>query len=259
MHSCNTTPACPLPRPGQVPNDVLTGWVLLRARVQQGQGLPFTLEGDGQEFYLLRWVSRGHSGSGGKAAILRAAGGRGGSAECQRASKQRVGPHACWMLGLTTAPRHCSLLLAPWRSQRAQQHATPQEIEAVRKSCAALLKEDGVGAGGAGAHVLCDVCAAPASHGAHLLCSIPLNHNLAVKLGPCVRVRVVPAFNQHPVWHAASTHRLVVSSACSTLAMPSRCCVVLPVNRRSGKAPAAPGFQHAAPLLPAPAKAAGPD
>ncbi|PSC76164.1 ABC transporter C family member 13 isoform X1 isoform A [Micractinium conductrix] len=68
----------------EVPNDVLTGWVLLRARVQQGQGLPFTLEGDGQEFYLL--------------------------------------------------------------SQRAQQHATPQEIEAVRKSCAALLKEDGVGA-----------------------------------------------------------------------------------------------------------------
>ena len=38
----------------QVTNELLKGWVLLRARVQQGEGLPFALEGQTQEFYMLR-------------------------------------------------------------------------------------------------------------------------------------------------------------------------------------------------------------
>lgn len=67
----------------EVTNELLKGWVLLRARVQQGEGLPFALEGQTQEFYML--------------------------------------------------------------SQRAKQHATPSEIQAVRKACLKLLKEDEAG------------------------------------------------------------------------------------------------------------------
>ncbi|KAL4451647.1 hypothetical protein ABPG75_007309 [Micractinium tetrahymenae] len=73
----------------EVPNDVLQGWVLLRAKVQAGEGLPFAIEGQagasqqGHEFYLL--------------------------------------------------------------SQRTKQHATPSEIDSVRKACHALLREDDVG------------------------------------------------------------------------------------------------------------------
>lgn len=46
------------PRPcSQVPNEVLRDWVLLRARLQQGGGLPFVVpSGQGQEFYMLRRV-----------------------------------------------------------------------------------------------------------------------------------------------------------------------------------------------------------
>jgi hypothetical protein len=41
--------------PVQVPNEVLKGWVLLRVKVQQAQGLPFAAaEGQTQEFYMLR-------------------------------------------------------------------------------------------------------------------------------------------------------------------------------------------------------------
>lgn len=49
-------PACPLPLPLplQVPIEVLEGWVLHRARLEQGEGLPFTVEGQTQEFYMLR-------------------------------------------------------------------------------------------------------------------------------------------------------------------------------------------------------------
>ena len=46
---------CVMIMPVQVPNEVLKGWVLLRAKVQQAQGLPFAAEGQTQEFYMLRW------------------------------------------------------------------------------------------------------------------------------------------------------------------------------------------------------------
>ena len=40
-----------------MPNEVLRDWVLLRARLQQGGGLPFVVpSGQGQEFYMLRRV-----------------------------------------------------------------------------------------------------------------------------------------------------------------------------------------------------------
>lgn len=61
---------------------MLQGWVLLRARVQQAEGLPFEVEDgeaqQGREFYLLRWASgggRGGAGGGGW-------GGGGGSGMC---------------------------------------------------------------------------------------------------------------------------------------------------------------------------------
>lgn len=67
----------------EVPIEVLEGWVLHRARLEQGEGLPFTVEGQTQEFYML--------------------------------------------------------------SQRGKQHATPYEIQAVRRACEKLLREHDAG------------------------------------------------------------------------------------------------------------------
>ena len=63
-------PALPKTSCLQVPNDVLKGWVLLRARVQQGMGLPFAAEAQTHEFYLLRWARRQLTLSGGAGLAL---------------------------------------------------------------------------------------------------------------------------------------------------------------------------------------------
>ncbi|PRW20961.1 OS-9 isoform X3 isoform B [Chlorella sorokiniana] len=46
----------------EVPNEVLRDWVLLRARLQQGGGLPFVVpDGQGQEFYMLSKRTKQHA------------------------------------------------------------------------------------------------------------------------------------------------------------------------------------------------------
>lgn len=45
----------------QVANAVLSEWVILRARVEQGKGLPLAKDGQGQEFYLLTQRSKQHA------------------------------------------------------------------------------------------------------------------------------------------------------------------------------------------------------
>ncbi|KAI7838050.1 hypothetical protein COHA_008133 [Chlorella ohadii] len=46
----------------EVPNEVLRDWVLLRARLQQGGGLPFVVaDGSGQEFYMLSKRTKQHA------------------------------------------------------------------------------------------------------------------------------------------------------------------------------------------------------
>ncbi|KAL4856216.1 hypothetical protein ACK3TF_003352 [Chlorella vulgaris] len=45
----------------EVPIEVLEGWVLHRARLEQGEGLPFTVEGQTQEFYMLSQRGKQHA------------------------------------------------------------------------------------------------------------------------------------------------------------------------------------------------------
>ena len=128
----------PRPCPEQVPNDVLKQWVVLRARMQQGQGAPFLYEGTGQEFYMLRC-----------AAVLCAA------VLCCVLLRSRAGAAA----GPTGGSVQLSCPRSPSAacSKRVKQHATPPEIDAVRKACRNLLSADekGAAAGAGWRHCRC--------------------------------------------------------------------------------------------------------
>lgn len=122
------SPAHPL---AQVPNELLKEWVLLRARVQQGHSTPFAAEGEGQEFYMLRW------------AVLATLGAS--AAHCL--PPLRACLSACTSAQLiASCPAPPLAPFAPRRSKRTKQHASPPEIASVRKACRNLLSEDEKGA-----------------------------------------------------------------------------------------------------------------
>lgn len=100
---------------------MLRDWVLLRARLQQGAGLPFVVEGEGHEFYMLRCGAKNWFASSCSLCVL----------SCRTAPPPLALPDS----------GAAAMLLSPSRcSKRTKQHATPPEINAVRLACRNLLK-----------------------------------------------------------------------------------------------------------------------